>query len=404
MRKVHSILPQLSVADRSVSRVINRAAIVDKIYQCAGISKAQLAKELGISKPAVSSHVASLISVGLVEEIGEGEAAKNGGRKPKMLYFNATHRYVGALDLSLREPVCAVGDLRYNIVGLRKIKLGKAATAAQRKQGVLDAFSEILDAKGLSPDCLGMIIISQPGIITNGAGEYYSSKRHHAWTKIGLKRYLCEEMQIPVAVFNDMNMAAIGEMHFGLDRRLNDLIYLSSGVGLGAGIVMDGALYEGKRRAAGEIGWTLMDDGRTAEDALAMDGLIKKVEGLGRGGEITFPYIVKMAKAGDGEIRQIVYETGREFGKLISGYCAVLDIPTVIFGGEYLQLGQSLFDGLNDVLIEAPVFCPTVLPSRLKQIAGIFGGFVVGKDRIIQSLLAPQNSSANPDTERSIGR
>lgn len=379
------------MADRSASRVINQKAIIDKIYQNNGISKAQLAKELGISKPAVSDNVANLISIGMVQEKGEGKAAKAGGRKPVMLYFNETHRYVGALDLSFQEPVCAVCDLKYHIMGLKEISVSKSASPDERRKCIGQAFLDIFKERGLSLEKLGMVIISHPGIIEEEVDEHYSEKRHHAWTEIGLKQYLQQELNVPVSIKNDVNLAAMGEVHFGLDKRTQDLVYVTCGVGLGAGIVINGELYEGTKRAAGEIGASLLSDGRRAEDAVAMDGFIRRVEQFyaesGVPKAFTFDRIAALAKKDDVLVGKAIYETGRELGRLIFNCCVVLDIPTVVFGGEYLKLGKKLFQGIEDVLQTTSVYRPEVIPSMLTPMAGLYGGFVLGTDKIIQSFL-----------------
>lgn len=381
----------LPVADRSASRVINQKAIIDMIYSTDEISKAQLAKELSISKPAVSSNVADLISIGLVEEIGEGEATKSGGRKPMMLRFNENYSYIGALDVSLQEPVCAVSDLKYNLVGTRKIHIEATASAEDKRQCVLDTFTRILAPMHLSPGDLGIIVISQPGIIKEETNEYFSNERHHIWTEIGLKEYLQNELDIPVLVRNDVNMAAMGELHFGLEDRVSDLFYVSCGVGLGAGIVINGKLHEGLNGAAGEIGALQTNDGRRSENVIAIGGLIEKVASIlddfGGHEEINFQYIVKQAKANNSIVNTVIFETGVALGRTIHNCCAVLDIPTVVFGGEYLELGQALFDGMDKALERTSVIHPKVRPSLLRQTAGIYGCFVIGKEKIIEGLI-----------------
>ena len=311
----------LHVADRSVSRVINQKAIIDKIYCADGISKAQIAKELGISKPAVTSNVADLIAIGLVEEVGEGEAAKSGGRKPMILRFNESHSYIGALDLSLSEPVCAVCDLKYNMIGVRKILIGQKSSADERKQCVIDTFTGILADKGLPPGRLGIIVISQPGIIEAATGAHYANERHHGWTEIGLGRYLQNELGIPVHVRNDVNMAAMGEVHFGMEENPCDLFYVSCGIGLGAGLVLGGKLHEGGSGAAGEIGEVQMSDGSKAEDVIAMSGLIERVtaisNGAGRPDEVSFQYIVEKANENDPAVNRAIFETGIDLGRII---------------------------------------------------------------------------------------
>ena len=378
-------------AGRSASRVINQRAIVDKIYQEDGISKAQLAKDLGISKPAVSSNVENLISIGLVLEKGEGESTHSGGRKPVMLLFNQTHCYIGVLDLSFQTPVCTVCDLKFHIIGMEKVILNNADSPEEQKQCIKQAFVKILQEANILVEKLGVVIISQPGVSNDGTNTDFIGNRHHTWVEMKLRSFLEEELRVPVVIKNDVNLAAVGEVHFGTESHPRDLIYVSCGVGLGAGLIIHGELYEGSKHAAGEIGYMLLNDGHYVENGVTKDVLIHRVEKLydehGIHERVTFPFIIEQLKSGDALVKQVVFEIGRELGRIIQNCCILLDIKTVIFGGEYLALGSVLIDSINNFIKENTVFEREFIPSSLKDAASLYGGFVVGKEMILSDLL-----------------
>ena len=384
----------LYTAGRSTSRIINQKAIADVIYNStSGIPKVMLAKELGLSKPAVSKNVADLISMGLVEEMGEGEASRNGGRKPVMLHFNHRYRYIGALDFSLKEPVCAIGDLRHNILRLEKIHIDRDTSAEVKKQAVAQIFTSMLHELSIPAEKLGIIVISHPGIISEGNEVRYTGTRHHAWTGIGLKAYLEDMFQIRVLLENNVRLSAIGEMYVGTNENLQDLIYVSCGIGLGSSVIVNGNLYDGTNRAAGEIGAFLLKDGQRAEDVLAMEGLLSLVakihNGVGLGEEkLNFKKLIQLSKSGDKAVNQAICEIGHELGRIIYNCCVMLDIPTVIFGGDYLHLGDMLFDAMEEMVAQSFLpFCPRILKSSLMDAAGICGGFVIGKEKIVAQRL-----------------
>lgn len=375
------------VADRSLSRVINQTAILEKIYQSEGISRAQLAKELGISKPAVASNVESLMEIGLVEERGEGEAAKNGGRKPVMLYFNSTHTYVGALDLSFLAPVCAIADLKHQIVGLKRIKLPTSATEDERRECIRDAFLEILEENEIPLSKLEMIMISQPGLIREDTGAYFTNPRHHFWTEIQVNRFLEQTLHVRVSVRNDVNLAAIGELNFGLDFDVADLMYISCGVGLGAGILIEKVLYSGKHNAAGEIASMILPSGQTLEEYIAMDGLVERVQTTMEDAALDFAAVVRLVKEKSPPVCAIVAEAGSILGRYIHNCCIMLDIETVIFGGDYLELGDTFCQPMEQQLRPTAAFTPRIIRSKLTRSAGIYGSFVLGKEKVLSSLV-----------------
>jgi len=379
----------IKTADRNTSRMINQRAIIDRIYQSDGISKAALARELGLSKPAVSQHVSTLLSLNLIEERGEGEASKNGGRKPIMLHFNGSFRYIAALDLSFHEPICAIGDLFYNFIGTEKMTVSRSATPEEKRVHVWQKFEKIMQEHKISAEEIGVVVISHPGIIDKNGEEYFSEEHHHVWTRIQLKQYLQQQFACSVLVKNDVNLAAIGEFNFNHDKGLKDLIYVSCGVGFGAGIIINDKLYEGRNNAAGELGLLLQEGGKRLEETVALDGLVKAIEQIEKKNEkLTFQQIVERSSSGDQLVNQVIYETGCKIGKIIYNCSGILDIQTVIFGGDYLKLGQQLLGGIETELKQSLLFPPRLLPSDLKENAGMYGSFVVGKNEILQQLEA----------------
>lgn len=379
----------LHSAGRSTSRIINQLAIADIIYRRSGnISKVQLAKALNLSKPAISANVADLITMGLVEERGEGRASKNGGRKPIMLYFNYRYRYIGSFDFSLKEPVCAIGDLSHNILKLEKITVDRNASSDDKRHAIANTFKGMLDTLAIPAQELGMIVVSHPGIIGDSNDVRYVDTRHHPWTGIGLKRHFEEEYKVPVVLENNVKLSAIGEMHE--NEKLRDLIYVSCGIGLGAGLMTGGKLYNGTNRAAGEIGYYLASDGRRLEDVVALEGLLARIGQLYKAAgrpetSLTFKDVVERSKAGDGEVNQGIQEVGRELGRAIYNTSVLMDIPNVVLGGDYLHLGDVFFDAIKETIAQPFLpFYPTLLLSGLREAAGIFGGFVVARERIIE--------------------
>lgn len=379
-----------AIPGRSSIRLINQQSIISKVYGSNGISKAQIAKELGISKPAVTDNVKQLLDLGLVEEREEGKSSKKGGRKPILLHFNAKHSYIGALDLSLQEPVCAIADLKYSLKGIKRVSLPKTAEPELRRRTIADTFDQILAEKEIPAEKLGVVVIIQPGVIETESNAHYAFQQHHFWTEIGLDQYIAKHFSAEVLVRNDVNTAAIGEMNFGSPQPTKNLIYVSCGAGLGAGIILDGKLYSGSRNAAGEIGAFHISDGQTLEDTTAMSGVVKRAGDLlkqdGRP-EPTFGEIVSYVKKGDSIVQRFVYEIGRELGVALLNTCAVLDIDTIIVGGDYIQLGDKLFEGIRDIFDSSTIFKPHVQSTDLTFLSGVYGSFVIGTDRIITNCL-----------------
>ncbi|MCP1110861.1 putative NBD/HSP70 family sugar kinase [Lachnospiraceae bacterium PF1-21] len=379
------------VADRSLSRVINEKAIAEEIHRRSGVSRATLAKDLGISKPAIASNVELLIASGLVVERGEGEAAKKGGRKPILLYFNESLRYVGALDLSFRNPVCAVADMNNCLIGLKRVKAKKKATAEDKRQQIRDTFFEILDENQIPREKLELIVISHPGVFTDDEPDFIS-ERHVDFANIGIREYLKQELKIHVSVRNDAGMAALGEWYVSAEKGDENLLYISAGVGVGAGIILNGKLHLGEGNAAGEVGYVILDDGRSVEETIAMESLFKELSerGLSISGEnpLNFQEVVALARQGDERVCEVVHEFGYKLGKMIYNCCTFLDVKKVLLGGDYLSFGEVILEGVREFIDSTKGFVkPQVAIGELREGAGIYGCFVVGTEKIIEKII-----------------
>ena len=380
-------------ADRSTSRIINRTALIDLIYKCDGISKAQLAAVLGLSKPAVSKNVDDLMAMGLVEERGTSESGEKGGRRPTMLHFNSGFGYVGAVDLSLQRPICAIGDMNHNMLCQNVAKVHRNASAAEKCECILQTFKNMLAELSIPANKLEVLVISHPGIIDANNEAHYTGERHHAWTNIGLKQFLEQTLSIPIVLNSNVTLASIGEMVLGFGEQFTDLIYIDCGVGLGAGVIIDGKPYEGRNRAAAGIWAVLLDDGQTVEEVAALNGLIKRIEQLfAKNGqpheELDFEKIVEFSRQGNPLVNESIREIGLTLGRIIYNTSVIFDVQSVVFGGEYLQLGNILLDAMEETLAQSIPFPITLQKSRLLDMAGLYGGFVVGRDMILQKSLS----------------
>jgi predicted NBD/HSP70 family sugar kinase len=376
-----------AAASRSTVREINRKVVMDVISRNDGICRAELAKVLGLSKPAVADCVTDLISMGFVEERHTGAASNGGGRPPIMLHFNGLRSFIGVIDLSHQEPFCGVGDLNYQLIGLKKILIDEESSSSAKRQCFIDTLDEILSSKNIPNKKMECIVISTPGIIGKDNMSTFTGERHHAWTEIDLKPHLEKYYGIPVLQENDAKLSALGEVNLSIEKLEEDIIYVKCGVGIGAGIILGGKIYYGNHRSAGELGSFITNYGRRVGDVTDMEGLLQHIQELSQQAgrvksNLSFENIVKMVKDGDSVATQGVRYIGQELGRAIYNASIIFDIPTVIVGGDYLKLGDVLFDAINEGMPQTFLTRPKIYRSTLKESGGIFGGLVLGKKEI----------------------
>ena len=126
---------------------------------------------------------------------------------------------------------------------------------------LLIALKDMLNKAGSSKAVVNAIIIAVAGAIDIKNGVVTTSPHLSNWRNVQLRNIVFKEFGISASIINDANAAAIGEYHCGVGKGKSSLIYIGIGTGIGAGIILNGQLYEGADGAAGEIGHLIIKEG-----------------------------------------------------------------------------------------------------------------------------------------------
>lgn len=127
-------------------------------------------------------------------------------------------------------------------------------------EAVTDVVSEmirslILDMPESSYGVVG-IGIGVPGIVDKQGTVLFAPNLN--WSNISLKQHIEEKFKLPVLIENEANAGAYGEKQLGAGQSFQDIIYVSAGIGIGAGIILNGELYQGKNGYSGELGHVII--------------------------------------------------------------------------------------------------------------------------------------------------
>jgi glucokinase len=234
----------------SAMRDINRSAILEIIRRESPISRTAIAERLDVSLPTVMRIVDELIADGLVRSQGESEWS--GGRRRSLLEFNADGHVVLGVDMGGTKIYGALSNLGGTVID--ELNIDRHGTQGN---GSYDALTTLIDTLLASPRLEGRPVrgigVGAPGITLHKEGIVkwaYSLN----WKDFPLKARLAERYHLPITVDNDVNLAALGELWFGAGQNCQNMILIAIGTGIGAGIIIDGALYRGSNEASGEIG------------------------------------------------------------------------------------------------------------------------------------------------------
>src|SRR5438067_1044952 len=231
---------------------LNERTVLEAIRTGAPISRAEISRRAGISKPTVSQALQSLLGAGLVRQ------AEGDGGRPSYgaLFFEPVPdaAVVLGLDLGARFLRGAICDLRGEIRARHDVELAGVEAGAVLS-GVRALASSLVAASGLPPELLDHAVVGVPGVVASDGTirlTHFSSLEGRP-----LQPELEELLGLTVTLENDINLAALGEHWFGIAEGVDDFVFVSIGTGLGAGLVLRGELHRGHHGAAGELDYAL---------------------------------------------------------------------------------------------------------------------------------------------------
>ncbi len=229
-------------------RDMNRRLVLETIIQQNPISRANLSKQLHLTKATISAIVQELIDQELVKEIGSADTSK--GRKPILLRFNQQCGHIISMDIALDKISVMISDLKGENCIVKEYKMDQDFIT-------VDHISHIIQQTlwGISPSSYGVVGICMGihGVVNHNTIQFTP---YYTIESKSIAEILTERFHIPVFVENEANLCAIGESAYHYTQK--NLIYINVHSGIGMGIMMDGILFRGKDGYAGEIGHTIL--------------------------------------------------------------------------------------------------------------------------------------------------
>jgi glucokinase-like ROK family protein len=234
----------------------NKSQILDTIRTDGPISRAEVAKQTHLTPPTVTNLVSELIYSGLVIEGSMGTST--GGRKPILLTINYAAFQIIGMDIGISNIKIVVTNLKGQLLDQAKINM----PASIDKEAFLQLIARFLEERmtedwGQPKQILG-IGVGMHGLVDPEQGISIFAPNLKL-RQIPIREYLEARFQLPVYVENDAMAMALGERWFGEGMGTDHFISVNIGMGVGAGIYLNGELYRGTTNSAGEIGHTVID-------------------------------------------------------------------------------------------------------------------------------------------------
>jgi predicted NBD/HSP70 family sugar kinase len=360
---------------------LNERTVLDAVRDLAPISRAEISRRAGISKPTVSLALRSLLDAGLVREARDGP----GGPSYGAVYFEPVPdaALVLGLDLGARFLRGAICDLGGSVRVRQDVELPEAD--AERALAAATALHDsLVAATGLSADLIDGVVVGVPAVVERRSETLQLADNIPG---LGGRRFGVElgaRLGLDVVVENDINLAALGEQWRGVARGVDDFAFLSIGTGMGAGLVLGGELHRGRNGAAGEVDYALAglpDDVDPCAEAVSplAARLAKDVDG---GTALNAPYdaplVFAAARQNDRLARAVVEELARRIALHIAPIAAVADVALIVLGGGLGSNGDLLLEPVRQHLASWMPYPPQVEVSSLGEAAVLTGALAVG--------------------------
>ncbi|WP_326600153.1 ROK family transcriptional regulator [Streptomyces sp. NBC_01803] len=343
-------------ASPRTARAINDRIALELLAEQGPLTAARLRELTGLSRPSVADVLERLGRGGLVTVVGEAGEARR-GPNARVYGLVAERAHVAAFDVRTGGVTFTLADLTGRTVGGGALPV-RAAGGRGVVPAVLDTLRDAL--REAAVPAVHTAVVGAPGLADPATGLLRPFTSLPAW-HADLLAALRERLAAPVLLENEVNLAGIAEHRLGAVRDRDTFVLLWLGHGIGAAVVLDGALRRGASGGAGEVGFLPMPGAGGLPSATDCDGglhglagsaaicALARAHGLPADEAADAPAaeaVVRLATADDtGPRAAFLDELAERVAVAIAGVVAVLDPGTAVLGGEVGRAGGAALVG-----------------------------------------------------------
>ncbi len=371
-------------------RRINSAAVLRAVRAGAPISRSELARATGLSKPTVNGAVELLLQSGYLTErvAAVDDRTRRPGPRARLLSFRGDSGHVLGIDIGANKVLAVVADLTGEVLGTVRRLTG--ARERQTANAILDlvgaATDDALATAGVDRSTLRAVGVGTPGVVDPVSGRVTLAPQLGGWEGIRLASRLQPAFPCSVLVDNEVHLSVLGERWRGSAQGIDDALYVQVGVGIGGGVLIGGDVYRGAGGSAGEIGYLPIFDDDGGRDGLgpfehaaggtAFARLGRRAAAAGEspallelaGGDldaIDAEVVFAAAARSDEAAKRIVDELLQRLARGIASAVTILNPSTVIVGGGVSRAGERLREPLERLIADLVPVPPRVVLSSL---------------------------------------
>lgn len=372
------------------------------------ISRTEIARMTGLSKPTVNTLVADLEKAGMVRLFRLNPSQGRKGRPAARYGLVPDAAVVVGVDMGATKTLVGVADLLGEVLAVERIEtpphaapaVDAAAVTARRLLATLGAGGARLEGA-----CVGV-----PGVYRPASDRVEMAPNLPGFGDLAVAAELSGQLGVAVTIENDVNLATVGEANALMMEGITDFAAISIGTGIGMGMVLDGELYRGAHGAAGEIGSVKLPrvggdvfHALTLEDVASANAIRKlfhrAVEAgrrTGLEGDVDVPAIFSASTRGDEAAEAALRIAADSVAFATSYFCWMNDPARVVFGGGV---------GANPIFVDAVrarmgrylTVVPELVPSTIGGQAAFLGAVSTAVAAVRKTLVAKRLGRRNND-------
>jgi predicted NBD/HSP70 family sugar kinase len=377
-------------------RQLNTRLVLRAIRDEGHASRTDLRRITSLSRPTINEVVEELLNGELVSELQEDAASRGSrpGPTARLLRFRAERGHLLAIDIGAESTLLKLADLDGSVLEQSRLR-------SRPFENLFDLIHKWVGASlvrvGSVGPTLRQVVIATPGIVDPTNGQLRLAPQLEGLNTTPLMEVL--NFGCPTVVENEMHLAVLGEQWKGAAQGEQDIVYLGLGVGISAGIMLQGNIYRGAFGSAGEIGYLPVAQGlefrgnlknapgafESAAGAQALAGLGQQTARTSEGrallelvdgdiSKIDASVVSGAAQAGDPAAMSLIDQHAAMIARGVASLALVLNPAVVIIGGGLSQAGETLLVPLKlhlqSLLPEEP---PELVIAKLADESASFG-------------------------------
>lgn len=358
--------------DKFAMAQMNRSMVFDLIRRKGPISRAEIARTIGLSIPTVMKITEEFSHKQFVQDVGKGESS--GGKRPELLELIPDSKYIIGVGVGRSKTNVLMMNLAGDVFIREIMETGGTVVPEVWISRLIRVIENVIRESGLPEKRILGMGIGMPGILDEDSGKVLFSP-DFKWENVDMLTPIRERFKMDITIENANRALAMGEYYFGAGVDSRNFLVVNLGHGIGSAIMREGEFYRGSSGSSGEIGHIILEkngpkcncgnkgclEAIASGNAIARDAKIAVLEGNaskimelvnGDINRIEAKTVFEAAHLGDQMAIQITERAMQYIGIGLANYINLLDPDLIILFGGLTNAGDIFLKKIKEVLRE----------------------------------------------------